>query len=375
MSSTPIPLKKTILYDQHKTLNAKLVPFAGWEMPVQYEGVIPEHNATRSCAGIFDVSHMGEIRIKGNDAVAAINYLFCNDASVLIDGQAQYGAVLNERGGVVDDIIVYRISDSDLLVCVNASNADTVFDWFKAKNTFDVEITNESNLWSQIALQGPKAKEIAEKFFSIDLSELKFFRFKSITFKKQEVIIARTGYTGEDGFEFFIPNSSVESIWKGLLEVGQPIGLKPCGLGARDSLRLEAALPLHGHELDQNTSAIESGLKKFIALGKKDFIGKKAILELLSNDSPERRELSGFVLTQPGIARQGDTVFQQLTDIQAGPQIGVVTSGTKTPTVNKAICMALVKGRPREGERVFFEIRGKKVAGELVPLPFYKRKK
>ncbi len=340
-------------------------------MPVLYEGLIPEHNATRQAAGLFDVSHMGEIRVRGPEALEALNYLSTNDVSAIADGQAQYGAILNDKGGVVDDIIIYRFSQDNFLICVNASNADLDFEWLKSRNKHQAEFTNESAEWSQIAIQGPKAVEIAEKFFGIQLSDLKYFRFRSQAYNGSELILARTGYTGEDGLEIFMPNSLAQDLWFGLLEEGQAQGLKPCGLGARDTLRLEAALPLHGHELSPDITAIESGISRFISFNKGDFIGRQALIDKQAAD--ESYKLIGFELNESGIARAGDKLFNGDTEI------GYVTSGTKTPTVNKAIGLALVKTgkdfEPAAGTKILAEIRGKKINSAIISIPFYKKPK
>ena len=338
-------------------------------MPVLYSGVIPEHNATRNAAGLFDVSHMGEIRVRGKDSIAAINYLSCNDINKISDGQAQYGAVLNERAGIVDDIIVYRISAEEFLICVNASNADRVFAWFNEKNKTSATFENESSDWGQIAIQGPKAVAITERFFDSQLSDIKYFRFREITWKGDKLIIARTGYTGEDGFEIFAASSKTKELWEGLLESGKDAGLIPCGLGARDSLRLEACLPLHGHELSENWTALQSGLDRFIDFEKGDFIGRAALV--LQKAAGLESKLAGFILQEAGIARQGDKIFS-LED----QEVGFVTSGTKTPTVNKALGLALVRLENTEiGSKILVEIRGKKVAAEVVSIPFYRRKR
>jgi aminomethyltransferase len=364
-------MKRTPLYEEHIRLGAKMVEFAGWEMPVQYGGVIAEHVAVREAVGLFDVSHMGEIWVTGPDALAALEQLTCNKVSALYDGKAQYSALLNHNGGVVDDIIVYRFSSERFLLCVNASNADKDFEWLKANNPTAAVITNESAEWGQIAVQGPRAIElIAPLVREHDLSGLKSFHFVESEILGSSVIVARTGYTGEDGVELFVRANNVANVWRLLLEHGASYGVTPCGLGARDSLRLEAALPLHGHELGEDITALESGLGWIVKLDKGDFIGRDALVQQQQAGVP--RKLVGFFLNEPGIARQGDVVKAAMGDVE----IGVVTSGTKTPTVNKALGMALVStpyGALDTELKVF--VRGRSIAAHVVPLPFYKRSK
>ena len=360
-------MQTTPLYERHKSLGGKIVTFAGWELPVQYQGgVIAEHTATRTKAGLFDVSHMGEIFVTGPEAIKALQYLTCNDVSTLYDGKAQYSAILNEKGGVVDDIIIYRYSDEKFLICVNASNADKDFAWFTSHNTFNAVFENKSSQYGQIALQGPLAESIVRKIPELaTLAELEYFHFKEADVAGVTIIAARTGYTGEDGFEFFIPTAATESLWNLLLEVGGNDGLTPTGLGARDSLRLEACYPLHGHELSDDILATESGLGWIIKYAKGDFIGKKALETAKSAGS--KRSLVGFYLTDAGIAREEQPIFDKDDN-----EIGVTTSGTKTPTVRKALGMALVDTKHSAvGSEVFIEVRGKKLAAQVVKKPFY----
>jgi len=361
-------LKRTPLYSCHVELGGKIVPFAGWELPVQYSGVVAEHQAVRQQAGLFDVSHMGEIFVSGPEAEAAIDYLTCNDVKVLKDGKAQYSAIINESGGVVDDIIVYRYSRNFYLICVNASNADKDFAWFTSHNKFKAEFQNKSNDFGQIALQGPKAVEILSSFDGLaDISSLPYFHFQNREILGCEVIVARTGYTGEDGYELFVPSAATVRLWKALLEAGSKFGLVPAGLGARDSLRLEASLPLHGHELGDDISAYESGLGWIVKLSKGDFIGREALSKQKANGIP--RSLVGFYVDEPGIVRHGDKIF----DLK-GQEVGITTSGTKTPTVNVALGMALVKSDcSTEGTELTAEVRGRKLKVHVVKKPFYRR--
>ena len=361
-------LRRTPLYQNHKDLGGKIVPFAGWELPVLYSSVVEEHKAVREKAGLFDVSHMGEIFVEGTEAEKALQYLTCNDVSKLVDGQAQYGAIINEKGGVVDDIIIYRYNSEKFLICVNASNADKDFAWFQDKNTFNCEFTNRSDDFGQIALQGPKAESIAAKLSpSFDVSELKYFHFTEGTLAGVPVILARTGYTGEDGFEFFVQADKTPELWNAVLEAGQGEGLIPAGLGARDSLRLEACYPLHGHELGDDISAIESGIGWTVKLDKGDFLGSDVLKDHKENGPPRR--LKGFFLVDKGIVREESPIFSE-----DGQEIGVCTSGTKTPTIGKALGLALLnKGYTKLGTKIFAEVRGRKIQCEVVKTPFYKR--
>jgi aminomethyltransferase len=294
----------------------------------------------------------------------------CNKVSSLYDGKAHYSAILNERGGVVDDIIVYRCSQERFLICVNASNADKDFEWLTKHNPTDATIVNASAEYGQIAVQGPKAIELVTPLVAgADLSTLKYFHFVECEILDSPVIVARTGYNGEDGVEIFVKAEKTVEVWRLLLENGAVQGVLPCGLGARDSLRLEAALPLHGHELDEDITALESGLGWIVKFDKGDFIGKEALLTQQAAGLPKK--LVGFYLDEAGIARQGDTV-----SAPDGTPIGVVASGTKTPTVNKALGMAFVETPYAALDtKITFVVRGRAIAGHVVPLPFYKRSK
>lgn len=365
-------LKRTPLFDNHVSRGAKMVPFAGWEMPVQYVGVIPEHISTRSAAGLFDVSHMGEVFVTGAQAEKAIQALTCNDISVMSDGRAQYNAIINHNGGVVDDIIVYRFSKERYLICVNASNTDKDYAWFQKYNTCNAHFENVSSEYGQIALQGPKALSIFEKLSkksgdarSQQALQLKAFHFLEARLCGAEIIVARTGYTGEDGFEFFVPASHSAALWEALLEIGALDGLSPVGLGARDSLRLEACYPLHGHELGDDISAIESGLGWIVKLDKGDFIGKEVLMRHKKEGTA--RSLAGFFVDDPGIARHGDKVFDA-----SGAELGWVTSGTKTPTLNRALGLAIVAtSKSAVGQALFIEVRGKRLKSTVAKRPFY----
>lgn len=364
-------MKRTPLYEEHVRLGGKIVEFAGWEMPVQYSGVIAEHVNVRERVGLFDVSHMGEIWVTGAEAEKALNYLTCNNVAALYDGKAQYSAILNEQGGVIDDIIVYRFSHDRYLLCVNASNADADFEWLSAKNPTSAVFTNASAEYGQIAVQGPRAIELlAPLVKNSDLLAVKPFHFIEAELLGTNVIVARTGYTGEDGVEIFVRSDRTVDLWRLLLEHGAGYGVLPCGLGARDSLRLEAAYPLHGHELATDTSALESGLGWIVKFDKGDFIGRDALAAQREKGVP--RKLVGFFLEDAGIARQGDTIALPGTTTQ----LGVVTSGTKTPTVQRALGMAFVASEHSAvNSAVSVVVRGREIGATIVALPFYKRKK
>jgi aminomethyltransferase len=360
-------MKRTPLYDEHVALGGKMVSFAGWQMPVQYKGIIAEHTAVRERVGVFDVSHMGEIWVTGEDAERCLQYLTCNDVARLRDGMAQYSALLNDYGGVIDDLIVYRFASDRYLLCVNASNTDEAFEWIVKRNPTDSVIKNASEEFGQIAVQGPQAlsllKDMAPEAF---VSGVKRFGFVEVRLEGIPTIIARTGYTGEDGVEIFLPAKDTSTLWKRLLETGAVYGIEPCGLGARDSLRLEAAYPLHGHELSRDVSVLESGLSWIVRIAKGDFIGRGALCA--SRDQGMKNSLVGFFLDEPGIARQGDVVRTK-----GGEVVGVVTSGTKTPTIQRALGMARVSVEHADaGTPLVFVVRNREIAGHVVPLPFYK---
>jgi len=361
-------LKRTPLYDTHVKLGGRIVPFAGWELPIWYSSIIAEHTAVRTAAGLFDVSHMGELFVEGPEAEKLIDHLTCNDVKKITDGKAQYNAILNDRGCVVDDIIVYRYSSTRYLICVNASNADKDFAWFRDHNTFDAAVTNRSAEFGQIAIQGPRAADIVFRLSGgVKATSLRYFEFADLALNDVPVTVARTGYTGEDGFEIFVPRDQTTKVWDALLVAGEGTGLVPAGLGARDSLRLEACYPLHGHEISESASAIESGLSWIVKLDKGGFIGREALAALRSRGCS--RALAGFVVDDPGIARQGDVLVDG-----SGKAVGVTTSGTKTPTVNRAIGLAIVE-RPHDeiGTELSVVVRDRPLKCHIVKRPFYKR--
>jgi aminomethyltransferase len=363
-----INLKRTPLFETHQKLGAKLVPFAGWEMPVQYTGVIPEHTTVRTNAGLFDVSHMGEIFVTGPEAEAAIDAMTCNDVAKLYDGKAHYSAIINHQGGVVDDIIVYRFNREKYLICVNASNSDKDFAWFQKHNRHNAEFKNLSSEYGQIAVQGPKAVDIMQALTgSSELRALKYFHFCEMKLLGAPVIVARTGYTGEDGYEIFSPWKVTADIWQALTESGAAFGVVPVGLGARDSLRLEACYPLHGHELGDEITAIESGIGWVVKPDKGEFIGRDVLKKQKEAGAP--RALVGLFVDDAGIIRQGDKLFAE-----DGKAIGEVTSGTKTPTINRALGLALVEtAYSKVDQKIFAEVRGRKLACHVTKKPFYSK--
>lgn len=356
--------KKTPLYDTHVSYKGKIVPFAGYLLPVQYQGVIQEHTAVRQAAGLFDVSHMGEITCIGRDALANLNHLLTNDYTVMYDGQARYSPMCNENGGVVDDLIVYKVRDDHYFIVVNAANKDKDFAWMKAHEFGDAVFTDISVEVAQIALQGPRSEEILKKLVSgEDIPE----KYYSCKFHRQiggmDCIISRTGYTGEDGFEFYLAAAEAPKLWELLMETGRPEGLVPCGLGARDTLRLEAAMPLYGHEMDDEITPLETGLGMFVKLQKPEFIGKEAL---------EAREAAR---KRVGLKVTGRGIIREHMDLYDGEEkIGISTSGTHCPYLGYPAAMALVKKEYAvPGTKVQAEIRGRRVEAEVVKLPFYKK--
>ena len=355
--------KKTPLYDTHVECGGKIVPFAGYLLPVQYQGVIAEHNAVRNDAGLFDVSHMGEITCTGKDALANLNYLLTNDYKTMYDGQARYSPMCNENGGVVDDLIVYKVRDDHYFIVVNAANKDKDFAWMKAHAFGDAVFTDISEEVAQIALQGPKAEAILRKLTNEeDIPEKYYSCHFHRTIGGMDCIISRTGYTGEDGFEFYLAAADAPKFWNLLLETGKEEHLIPCGLGARDTLRLEAGMPLYGHEMDDEISPRETGLGIFVKMQKEDFIGKKAL---------EEREITKKRI---GLKVTGRGIIREHMDIYAGEKkVGVSTSGTHCPHLGYPAAMALVeKEYAQIGTKLQAEVRGRRVDAEVVKLPFYK---
>lgn len=366
-------LKKTPLNEAHRALGGKMVEFGGWDMPVQYTaGVIEEHLRTRTAAGLFDVSHMGEIWVEGTDAIAFVNRLTTNDVTKLVDGQAHYSALMNETGGVVDDLLVYRFDQDKLLLVVNASTTDKDWDWITSHKKDEVmTLTNASKDYCQIAVQGPKALEILQQLTDTELSEIKYYHFTVDKVDGVDAIISRTGYTGEDGFEVYAASDKATQIWTKLLDVGNygmHDGIIPCGLAARNTLRLESAMSLYGHELADDISPLEANLGWICKLNKGDFIGREHLVKL--KEEGLKRKLVGFEMTDRGIARDGYDVY--IND----EKVGVVTSGSPAPFLKKNIGLAFVPVEfAKTGQEITIDVRGRKLAAVVVPTPFYKREK
>jgi len=360
--------RKTPLYENHVALGGKMVPFAGYILPVQYQsGVIAEHMAVRTACGLFDVSHMGEVLFSGPDALNNIQNLVTNDMGNLNIGQVRYSPLCNDDGGFVDDLIVYRLGEDRYLLVVNASNREKDVAWMKAHLFGNVQLEDASDRTAQVALQGPKAPEIMSRLCKEEDIPKKYYSFvEKGTVGGIPCLISRTGYTGETGFELYCANEDAARLWDLLLETGKDVGLIPCGLGARDTLRLEAAMPLYGHEMDDTITPFETGLGNFVKMEKGDFIGKKAMLE---KGEPQIARF-GLHMTGRGIAREHCAVFKGDTEI------GHTTSGTLCPFVNKAVAMALLEKEGLSlGDTVEVDVRGRRIAAEIVPLPFYKKGK
>ncbi len=359
-------MKNTALSHIHEELGAKMVPFAGYNMPVSYEGVVAEHETVRNGVGVFDVSHMGEFLITGPNALELIQKVTSNDASKLVDGQAQYSCFPNDTGGIVDDLIVYRLEAEKWLLVVNASNIEKDWKWISSHNSMGAEMRDLSEDYSLLAIQGPKAVEAMQSLTSEDLSEIKFYTFKVSDFAGVEhVIISATGYTGSGGFEIYCKNSEVEQVWTKVMEAGADYGIKPIGLAARDTLRLEMGYCLYGNDIDDTTSPIEAGLG-WITKFTKDFINAENLLKQKEH-GPERR-LIAFELNERGIPRQGYDIVDG-----NGKKIGVVTSGTMSPSLEKGIGMGYVPTIFKDvGSQIHIQIRKKAVPATIVKLPFYK---
>ncbi len=360
--------RRTPLYEAHRKLNAKLVPFAGFSMPVQYESALAEHHATRTAAGLFDVSHMGEVFFEGPGALGALQRLVTNDLAACADGQAQYSCMLRPTGGMIDDLVIYRFSPTKLLVCVNASNRAKDFEWMKTEGTTSgCAVTDRGDEYAQIAVQGPKAAGILQRLTKVALSGIRTYWFGEGEVAGVSCIVARTGYTGEDGFELFCAPSGAEKVWNALLDSGRGEGLTPTGLGARDSLRLESAYRLYGNDMDETTTPLEAGLGWIVKLEKGDFIGRAVLVEQKARGLPRR--LVGLKLTEKGIPRHEYAVLQD------GKKVGHVTSGTLSPTTHEAIALAYVPPQLAKIDApLAVEIRGKPVQAVVVKTPFYSRK-
>jgi len=360
--------RRTPLYEAHLAAGGKLVEFAGWEMPVQYSGVLQEHRAVRTAAGIFDVSHMGEFRVAGEGSEAFLQAMTPNDVAKLKPGRIQYSGLLTEQGTYVDDLLVYRLAEDEFLLVVNAANSAKDFAWLQDHNDAGVTLEDVSSDYGLIALQGPKAEAILSGLTGTDLTAIRYYAFEQGEVNGRSAIISRTGYTGEDGFELYLAPEDTPAIWDRLMEVGGPKGLIPAGLGARDTLRMEAAMALYGHEIDDSITPLEAGLQWVVKFEAADFIGRQALVEM--NDAGPTRKLVGFNVEGRGIARQGHKV------IAGDEEVGFVTSGTFSPTLEKALGMAYVPvSMAATGTAVSLDIRGKFVPAVIVDLPFYQRPK
>jgi aminomethyltransferase len=366
-------LKQTPLNAAHRRLGARMVDFGGWDMPVQYPlGTVEEHLRTRTHAGLFDVSHMGEIDVRGPDAIAFVNRLCSNDAAKLVDGQAQYSALTTPEGTVIDDLLVYRFAQDRLLLVVNAGTTEKDWDWIKSHHKDEaVELQNVSADYCQIALQGRDAVEILQPLTDVPLAEIKYYHFREGTVDGVQAIVSRTGYTGEDGFEVYAAAERAEQLWDKILDAGKagtPEGVAPCGLAARNTLRLEAAMALYGHEIDETTTLLEANLGWICKLNKGDFIGRERLAR--QKEEGVRQKLVGFEMTERGIARDGQEVLVN------GERVGRVTSGSPAPFLKKNIGLAYVPvEHANDGQAIEIDVRGRAVSAAIVKTPFYKREK
>ena len=361
-------LKTTALHSRHCTLGARMVDFSGWEMPVEYSGLAKEHLAVRSAAGLFDVSHMGEIEVAGDDALAAIQHVCTNDAAQLDIGEAQYSALTTERGTVVDDVLVYKLAEGHYMLVVNAGNIAKDFTWIREHITGvgDAVAVNTSSRYALIAVQGPKAQAIIQTLTEVELDAIAYYTFATGEVNGVRSSISRTGYTGEDGFELFLPPQAAQSLWDSIQRAGESDGLLPAGLGARDTLRLEAGMRLCGQDMDEETTLLEAGLGWIVGWEKDDFIGKAALSR--QRDEGLIKRLVGFEMDERGIARHGYAVYA------GAEQVGTVTSGTQTPFLKKAIGMAYVPMKYAKVDSEFsIDIRGRHAAAHVVKMPWYRR--
>jgi aminomethyltransferase len=361
-------VKRTPLNAAHRRLGAKMINFSGWEMPVQYSGILDEHHAVRRSVGVFDVSHMGEIEIRGPEALTLVQYVTANDAARLEPGAAQYSALLNENGGFVDDIIVHKVAQDHYFLCVNAANQEKDYDYIRTANCFVATVEFISGRYAQLAIQGPSALSTLRKLTAADLSLIRRYHFLDREIIGVPARIARTGYTGEDGFELYIPSESAEVVWDRILDAGQEFGIKPCGLGARNTLRLEAAMALYGHEINDFITPFEANLGWIVKMNKGEFLGRRALARQL--EEGVQRKLAGFQMRGRSIARDSYKVMVN------GREVGWVTSGGPSPTLNRNIGLCYL---PPEfavlGQLVTVAVRDHLAEAEIVPTPFYKREK
>jgi aminomethyltransferase len=364
-------LKKTPLHARHRALGARMVEFGGWDMPVEYSGIADEHLAVRTRAGVFDVSHMGEIEIAGADALRAVQHLTSNDAGRLADNQIQYSALTTPQGTFVDDVLTYRLSGDHFMLVVNASNIVKDFRWIVERMTEaggDAAAVNTSSRYALIAIQGPVAKDVLQSLTAVDLGSIKYYGFATGEVAGIRVTISRTGYTGEDGFEVFVPPAVAERVWDALLQAGKGAGVIPAGLGARDTLRLEASMRLYGNDMDETTTVIEADLGWIVGWKKEKFVGSDALKHQKAEGTT--RKLVGFEMLERAIGRHGYDAYA------GGNKVGVVTSGTQTPFLKKAIGMAYLPiDKTAPGTEFDVDVRGRRARAGVVPMPFYKRQK
>ncbi len=366
-------VKKTPLFDVHISLGARMTPFGGFEMPIQYSGIIDEHMAVRKAAGLFDVSHMGEIRVQGPHALAFIQHVITNDASKLYDGRVLYTVMCKPDGGIVDDLLVYRFNEEDYMLVVNASNIAKDYEWIESNNDEGADVENISEEVALLAIQGPEAFPIVQALTNVPLDEIKYYHFKSVSAANfsglDDVILSHTGYTGEKGFEIYCRPERAVAIWEALMEAGAQRGLKPAGLGARDTLRLEAGFSLYGNDITAETNPLEAGLGWVVKMDKGDFIGREA-LEQIKNEGPQRK-LVGLVMEERGIPRHGYPVLSP-----DGQEIGVVTSGSQSPILEKGIALAYVPNTPEfttPGNRLAVAVRERALPAVVTKPPFHKK--
>ncbi len=375
MAETMAPLRKTALNAVHRAAKAKMVDFGGWDMPVDCCGLIAEHMAVRTAVGLFDVSHMGDIQLRGPGSLAAVQRLSMNDASKLQVGQAHYSAMLYPNGTFVDDVIVHKLSDNDYLIVINAGTREKDVQWVRQTVGYmpGVHVNDFSDYYTQLAIQGPRAAETLQKLTPVDLTPIKNYWFTwGQVCGLHNVMIARTGYTGEDGFEIYIPSDEATSarVWQEVLDAGAEFGILPCGLGARNTLRLEAAMALYGHEISDTINVFEAGLGRYAKLDKGDFVGRDALVKIQEEGGPKRK-LVGLEMVERGIGRDGYPVFAL-----DGKRLGEITSGSPSPFLKKNIALAYVPiANSTVDTEVAVEIRGQMVKAKIVPLPFYKRAK
>jgi aminomethyltransferase len=361
-------LRKTPLNAVHRALGAKMVDFGGWDMPVQYSGIIDEHNAVRTSVGLFDVSHMGEIEIRGPEAAKLVDFVSTNNAAKLKHGQAHYSGLLYEHGGFVDDILVHKVADDDFFLCVNASNQDKDFEHIRLHNRFDAKVGFAGDRYSQLAIQGPKARATLQKLTPVDLSAIKYYWFTDGEVCATPARIAHTGYTGEDGYEIYIAPAEAERIWNEVMKAGAEFGIKPCGLGARNTLRLESKMALYGHEIDASISPLEADLAWIVKFDKPEFMGRDALSK--QKESGVTRKLVGFEMRGRGIGRDGYEV------LLGGAPAGWVTSGGPSPTLCKNIGLCYLPAEQAvPGKTIQVVIRSQPVDAVTVETPFYKRAK